>query len=92
MDVSSKGNSEEAQPYYIIRCQHRQLEKHKRWFKLRYPNMGVADQYNDRNTIHRWCRLKPEVIKQPNYYKNHFSLTEEKRALLETALDVTIKN
>ena len=34
-------------------------------------------------------RFKPEVIKKPNYYKNHFSLTEEKWALLETALDVT---
>ena len=28
--------------------------------------------------------------KKPNYHKNHFSLTEEKRALLETNLDMTI--
>ena len=35
-------------------------------------------------------RFKREVIKKPNYYKNHFSLTKEKRELLETALDVTI--
>ena len=30
------------------------------------------------------------MIKKPNYYKNDFRLTEEKRELLETALDVTI--
>ena len=35
-------------------------------------------------------RFKREVIKKPNYYKNYFRLTEEERALLETALDVTI--
>ena len=29
-----------------------------------------------------------EVIEKPNYYKNHFSLTEENRELLEAVLDV----
>ena len=52
--------------------------------------MEVIDKCDDRNAIHRWNRFKREVIKKPNYYKNHFSLTEEKQALLETALDVTI--
>ena len=52
--------------------------------------MEVADQCDDHNTIHRWKRFKHKVIKKPNYYKNHFRLTEEKRALLETALYVTI--
>ena len=85
-----KKNSKEVHPYYVIRCQYRQLEKRKRWLKLRYPNMEVADKCDDPNAIHRWCRFNREVIKKPNYYKNHFSLTEEKRALLETALDVTI--
>ena len=85
-----KKNSREVHPYYVIRCQYRQLEKRKRWLKLRYPNMEVADKCDDPNAIHRWCRFNREVIKKPNYYKNHFSLTEEKRALLETALDVTI--
>ena len=85
-----KKNSGEVHPYYVIRCQYRQLEKHKRWLKLRYPNMEVADECDDPNAIHRWNRFKREVIKKPNYYKNHFSLTKEKRELLETALDVTI--
>ena len=52
--------------------------------------MEVADECDDPNAIHRWNRFKCEVIKKPNYYKNHFRLTEEKRELLETALDVTI--
>ena len=52
--------------------------------------MEVADECDDPSAIHRWDRFKRKVIKKPNYYKNHFSLTEEKRELLETALDVTI--
>ena len=35
--------------------------------------------------------VKREVIKEPNFYKNHFSLTKEKQELLETALEVTIE-
>ena len=85
-----KKNSGEVHPYYVIRCQYKQLEKHKRWLKLRYPNMEVADKRDDPNAIHWWNRFKREVIKKPNYYENHFRLTEEKRELLETALDVTI--
>ena len=85
-----KKNSGEVHPYYVIRCQYRQLEKHKRWLRLRYPNMEVADECDDPNVIHRWNRFNLEVIKKPDYYKNHFRLTEEKRELLESALDVTI--
>ena len=85
-----KKNSKEVHPYYVIRYQYRQLEKHKRWPKLRYPNMEVADECDDPNAIHRWNRFKCEVIKKPNYYKNHFSLMEGNLAPLETALDVTI--
>ena len=46
-----KKNSEEGQPYYVIRCQYKQLEKNKRWLKLRYPNIGVADKCDDLNAI-----------------------------------------
>ena len=52
--------------------------------------MEVAEKCDDPNVIHRLNRFKREVIKKPNYYKNNFSLTKEKQALLETALDVTI--
>ena len=52
--------------------------------------MEVIDKCDDPNAIHRWNRFKREVIKKPNYYKNHFRLTKGKRDLLETALDVAI--
>ena len=52
--------------------------------------MEVADKFGDPNAIHRWCRFKLEVVKKSNYYKNHFSLTEENKALLETPLDGNI--
>ena len=52
--------------------------------------MEVADECDDQNAIHRWCRFKYEVIKKTNYYKSHFILTEEKRTRLEATLDVNI--
>ena len=52
--------------------------------------MEETSRHDDPNAIHRWSIFKSEVIQKPNYYKNHFSLTEEKRELLETILDVTI--
>ena len=85
-----KKNSKEAHPYYVTRCQYRLLEKYKRCLKLRYPNMEEAGRCNEPNAIHRWNILKSEVIEKPNYYKNNFSLTEEKQELLEAVLDVTI--
>ena len=48
-----KKNSGEVHPYYVIRCQYKQLEKHKRWLKHHYPDMGVADKCDDPNAIHR---------------------------------------
>ena len=85
-----KKNSKEAHPYYVIQCQYRQLEKYKRCLKLRCPNMEEAGRCDDPNAIHWWNIFKREVIEKPNYYKNNFSLTEEKRKLLETILNVTI--
>ena len=73
-----KKNSKEGHPYYVIPCQYRQLEKHKQWLKLCYPNMEVADKCDDQDPIHLWNRFKHEVIKKPEYYKNHFSLMEKK--------------
>ena len=87
-----KKNSKEANPYYVIRCQYRQLffSNFSRCLKLRYPNMEETGRCDDPNAIHRWNIFKGEVIEKPNYYKNHFSLTEEKQELLEAVLDVTI--
>ena len=48
-----KNNSEKQHPYYVIRCQHRWLEKYKRCLKPRYRNMKEADRCDDPNAIHR---------------------------------------
>ena len=85
-----KKNSGEAHPYYIIRCQYRQLKKYMRSLKLCYPNMEEADSCDDPNAIHRWNIFKSEVIEKQNCYKDHFRLMEEMRELLETLLDLTI--
>ena len=52
--------------------------------------MEEAGRCDDPNAIHQWDIFKSEVIEKPNYYKNHSSLTEEKRELLDTLLGVTI--
>ena len=54
--------------------------------------MEETGKCDDPNAIHRWNIFKNEVIKKPNYYKNHSSLTEEKWELLEVILDVTIQD
>ena len=85
-----KKNSKKVHPYYVIQSQYRLLEKYKRCLKLRYPNMEKPSSCDDPNAIHQWNIFKSEVIKKPNYYKNHFNLTEEKQELLEALLDVAI--
>ena len=57
-----KKNNEEPHPYYVIRCQYRQLEKYKQGLKLPYPDMEVAAECDDPNAIHQWRRFKCEVI------------------------------
>ena len=52
--------------------------------------MEEADRCDDLNAVHRRNIFKGKVIEKPNYYKNHFSLTQEKQELLETLFDVTI--
>ena len=52
--------------------------------------MKEAGRCDDPNAIHRWNIFKVKMIEKPNYYKNHFSLTEEKGKLLEAVLDVII--
>ena len=47
-----KKNSEEAHPYYVIRCQYGQLEKYKKCLNLRYPSMEEAGRCDDPNAIH----------------------------------------
>ena len=68
-----KKNSGEVHPYYVIRCQYKQLEKHKRWLKLCYPGMEVVDKCDDPNAIHQSNRFQREVIKKPIFRKEIIS-------------------
>ena len=52
--------------------------------------MEEAGSCDDPKGIHRWNIFKSEVTEKPNYYKIHFSLTQEKQEILEAVLDVTI--
>ena len=63
-----KKNSGEVHPYYVIQCQYRQLEKHKRLLKLRYPNMEVAEECDNQNANHQHAK---HSIPKPTYqYRN----------------------
>ena len=53
-----KKNSKEVHLYYVIRCQYRQLKKHKKWLRLLYPDMEVIDQCDDPIGIHQLKRFK----------------------------------
>ena len=64
-----KKNSEEVHPYYVIRCQYRQLEKYKKCLKFRYPNMEEAGRCDDLNAIYRWNIFKGEAIEKPTITK-----------------------
>ena len=86
-----KKNSEEVHPYYVIRCQYRRLGKYKRCLKLHYPNMEEAGRCDDPNATHRWNIFKSQVIEKPNYYKNHFSLTEKIENFLRPSLMLLFK-
>ena len=88
--VSSKRTAEKFSHTMLFNVSTGSWKKHKRWLRLGYPNMEVVNECDYPNAIHQWCRFKSEVIKKPNYYKNNFSLTEEKRAHLETALAVNV--
>ena len=80
--------SDEKHQFYIIRCQRRRLEHHKKCLRNRYPNMIILGECDDGNAVHRWCRFKEDCIH--DFYRNHFNLDEEGRELFETAFDIEI--
>ena len=84
--VDKKAN--EKHQFYVIRCQRKSLETHKRCLKNRYPDMEVLGECDDGNAVHRWCRFKEDVIY--DFYRNHFNLDEEGRELFETAFDIEV--
>lgn len=81
-----KGEPDDEYKYYVIRCQRKSLETHKKMLRLRYPHMVVLGYSDDANGVHTWCRFREDIIE--DQYKNHFNLTEESQDLLETVFDV----
>ena len=84
--VDKKSNDKHQ--FYVIRCQRKALETHKRCLRNRYPDMVILEECDDANAVHRWCRFKGETIE--DFHRNHFNLDEEGRELFETAFDVAL--
>ena len=80
--------SDDKHQFYVIRCQRKALETHKRCLRNRYPDMIILEECDDANAVHRWCRFKGETIE--DFHRNHFNLDEEGRELFETAFDVAL--
>ena len=81
--------SDKQHRFYVIRCQRKNLETHKRYLRNRYPDMAILGKCNDANAVHRWCRFKEDVI--TDFYRNHFNIDDdEMRDLFETAFDIEV--
>lgn len=80
--------ADEKHQFYVIRCQKKALEKHKRCLRNRYPNMTILDECDDPNAIHRWNRFKNDSVH--DFYRNHFNLDREGKELFETAFDIVV--
>ena len=90
LSLIDKQCKNEPHKWYMIRCQYRALDNHKKWLRKRYPNMIEKGESDDPNAVHRWCSFKKDVLRKENYYKNHFSMTEEQEELFETVFGIQI--
>ena len=79
--VDKKSN--EKHQFYVIRCQRKAMEKHKRCLRNRYSDMVILGECDDGNAVHRWCRFKEDAIL--DFHRNHFNL---RRRGKENVLDV----
>ena len=76
--------------FYMIRCQYKNLNNHKKWLRKRYPNMIEKGESDDPNAVHRWHSFKKDFFSKENYYKNHFNITEENEELFEIVFGIQI--
>ena len=70
-------------PYYMVRCQKRNLDKQISTIMVKYPNMRIRGEYEDANAIHHWCYLKKEILGKEHSFFNHFTLVDDQRDLFE---------
>ena len=90
LSLIDKQCENEPHKFYIIRCQYKNLNNHKKWLRKRYPNMIEKGESDDPNAVHRWCSFKKDFFSEENYYKNHFSMTEEQEELFEIVFGIKI--
>ena len=90
LSLIDKQCENEPHKFYMIRCQYKNLNNHKKWLRKRYPNMIEKGESDDPNAVHRWCSFKKDFFSKENYYKNHFSMTEEQEELFETVFGIQI--
>ena len=90
LSLIDKQCENEPHKFYMIRCQYKNLNNHKKWLRNRYPNMIEKGESDDPNAVHRWCSFKKDFFSIENYYKKHFSMTEEQEELFETVFELQI--
>ena len=70
--------------FYMMRCQKRRKGLLMARLKKEYRYMSEKGICEDPNVVHRWCWFKEDVLREDNYYRNHFSLdTNTKREFEE---------
>lgn len=67
--VVDKNHPHDKHPYYMIRCQRRQLGKSMGILMTKYPESTILGRCDDPNAIHTWCRFKEDTLGAANSYK-----------------------
>ena len=62
LSLIDKQCENEPHKFYMIRCQYKALNKHKKWLRKRYPNMIEKGESDDPNAVHRWCSFKKDFF------------------------------
>ena len=83
-----KNKTDEIYPYYMIRCQYRNLDKQTNMLRVKYPNMRVKGEYDDPNAVHHWVTFKKYILGKDNYHFNNFRLDGEHRELFEGMFNI----
>ena len=90
LSLIDKQCENEPHKFYMIRCQYKNLNKHKKWLRKPYPNMIEKGESDNPNAVHRWCSFLKDFFSRENYYKNHFNMTKEQEKLFRTVFGIKI--
>ena len=62
LSLIDKQCENEPHKFYMICCQYKALNKHKKWLQKRYPNMNEKGESGNPNAVHRWCSFKKDFF------------------------------